>query len=105
MRKQVGLSDAATAAPEPGWLELDRLARVEMTSEDPGCPIESALLPGSPGRWQAAGPVAQTIRVVFDQPQALRRIRLAFVETEAERAQEFTLRWTSDGGRSYREIV
>ena len=28
-----------------------------------------------------------------------------FEETEAERSQEFVLRWFSDGGHSFREIV
>jgi ribosomal protein S13 len=28
-----------------------------------------------------------------------------FEETEAERTQEFVLRWFSDGGHSFREIV
>ena len=30
---------------------------------------------------------------------------LAFEETEIERTQEFFLRWSPDGGRSFREIV
>ena len=47
----------------------------------------------------------QTIRLLFDQPQRLRRISLVFVETETERTQEFVLRWSPDGGRSFREIV
>jgi hypothetical protein len=46
-----------------------------------------------------------TIRLLFDQPQRLRRISLVFEETETERTQEFVLRWSPDGGRSFREIV
>jgi hypothetical protein len=42
---------------------------------------------------------------VFDQPQSLRSIALLFEETETERTQEFVLRWSPDGGRSFREIV
>ena len=30
---------------------------------------------------------------------------LVFEETETERTQEFVLRWSPDGGRSFREIV
>jgi hypothetical protein len=52
-----------------------------------------------------AGPGPQTIRLVFDKPQKLRRIWLKFEETEIKRTQEFVLRWSPDGGRSYREIV
>jgi hypothetical protein len=51
------------------------------------------------------GPGPQTIRLVFDKPQKLRRIWLKFEETEIKRTQEFVLRWSPDCGRSYREIV
>jgi hypothetical protein len=47
----------------------------------------------------------QTIRLIFDEPQRLTRIALVFEETETERTQEFVLRWSGDGGRSFREIV
>jgi hypothetical protein len=55
--------------------------------------------------WRAADSGAQTIRLVFDQPQRLKRIALVFEETETERTQEFVLRWSPDGGSSFREIV
>jgi hypothetical protein len=55
--------------------------------------------------WRAAIPGTQTIRLVFDQPQRLRHILLVFEETETTRPQEFVLRWSSDSGRSFREIV
>ncbi len=35
----------------------------------------------------------------------LTRISLVFEETETERTQEFIVRWSPDGGRSFREIV
>jgi hypothetical protein len=41
---------------------------------------------------------------VFREPQRLRRIWLRFVEAEAERTQEFVLRWSPDG-RSFRDVV
>ena len=34
-----------------------------------------------------------------------RRVRLLFVEDERERSQEFVLRWSPDGGRTFRDIV
>jgi hypothetical protein len=43
--------------------------------------------------------------VIFDQPQRLKRISLVFVEPEAQRTQEFTLKWSPDHGKSFREIV
>jgi hypothetical protein len=42
---------------------------------------------------------------VFHRPQALRRIRLRFDEADTERTQEFTLRWSPDGGQTFREVV
>jgi hypothetical protein len=55
--------------------------------------------------WRAADSGTQTIRLIFDVPQPIRRIWLVFEETEVGRTQEFVLPWLSDGGRSFREIV
>jgi hypothetical protein len=88
-----------------GWLDLERLAQVEITSEDSAHPIESALLPDRGSGWRAAGPGEQTIRLLFDHPQQLRRIWLQFLEPVTERTQEFVLRWSPDGGQSFQEIV
>lgn len=106
MRKRILAPDA----PEPppggvGWLDADRIAEVEVTSEDAAHPVESALRPGEGPGWRAAEPGPQVVRLHFDAPQRLRRIRLVFHEREAARTQEFTLRWSADGGRSYREVV
>lgn len=94
-----------TSPPGEDWLDLERLAEVEITSEDAEHPIESALLSGRGSGWQAAGPGEQTIRLIFEHPQRLRRIWLYFVEPATERTQEFVLRWSADGGQSFREIV
>jgi hypothetical protein len=87
------------------WLDLDRLARVELGSEDPDHPIEGALLPGRDEGWRSAEPGEQRLRIVFDEPQRLRRIWMRFVEPSAARTQEFTLRWQPSDGSGYREIV
>ena len=87
------------------WLNVEGLAEVEITSEDASHPIESALLPGRSAGWRAAGPGSQTIRLLFTRPQPLRRIWLNFVEPHAERVQEYVLRWSPDGGKTFREIV
>jgi hypothetical protein len=42
---------------------------------------------------------------MFDKPQKLRRIVLVFEENDIQRTQEFVLRWSPDGGHSFREIV
>ena len=90
---------------DEGWLDLDHAASVEVTSEEKDYGIEAALVSGETQGWRAANAGTQTIRLLFDQPQRLRRISLVFEETETERTQEFVLRWSPDGGRSFREIV
>src|SRR5437016_5090952 len=88
-----------------GWLDVQRAAIVEITSEEKECPVESIFVSGETRGWRAAEPGPQTIRLVFDQPQRLRRISLVFEERETARTQEFVLRWSSDDGNSFREIV
>jgi hypothetical protein len=106
MRKRIiGYGPGEVAPAEPGWLDLERLAQVEITSEDADYPIESALISGTGSGWRAAQPGEQTIRLLFDEPLRLKRIHLVFHEGERERTHEFVLRWSSDGGQSYREIV
>lgn len=106
MRKRIVLrTQEATASPQRDWLNVEGIAAVEVTSEDAAHPIESALLLGDGSGWRAAEPGEQTIRLLFDPPQRLRRIRLKFMETGVERTQEYVLRWSADGGRSFREIV
>ena len=87
------------------WLNLDRTASVEVTSEENGYPIESALLGDEKHGWRAADAGIQTIRLIFDEPQKLRRIWLVFEDTENTRTQEFVLQWSADTGHSSREIV
>lgn len=87
------------------WLNVEHLAQVELTSEDAAHPIESALTPGGGPGWRAGQPGQQTIRLLFDEPQSVRHMRLLFQENEQERTQQFVLRWSSDRGQSYREIV
>lgn len=106
MHKRIlGEARSTPPAASHAWLDLEQLAAVEITSEDAAHPIESALLPGYPTGWRAAGPGPQTIRLLFSAPQRLRRIFLNFVEAESERTQEYVLRWSGDGGQSFREIV
>jgi hypothetical protein len=90
---------------DSGGLDLAELGMVEITSEDEAYPIECALQLGERRGWRAAAAGSQVIRLLFDQPQKLKRIWLVFEETEIERTQEFTLRWSPDHGRSFREIV
>ena len=106
MRKRIiSQSSKEPSSADQYWLDLESLARVEITSEDAGHPIDSALTTGSGPGWMAAEAGEQTIRLFFDEPQALRQIHLVFEEENRERTQEFLLRWSGDGGRSYWQIV
>ena len=106
MRKRL-IATTSQVAPhsDQGWLDLDRAAMVEVTSEEKDYPVEFALVSGEGRGWRAAASGAQTVRLIFDKPQSLTRISLVFEESETERTQEFVLRWSPDGGRSFREIV
>lgn len=107
MRKRI-ISTETHAATEAiaDWLPVEEIATIEVTSEESAHPIEHALLRGGeePG-WRAATRGEQTVRLVFDRPQQLKRVRLLFVEREHERTQEFVLRWSPDGGRTFHDIV
>jgi len=106
MRKRIINQGPQDVSPtNPQWLNVETLAQVEVTSEDAAHPIESALIPGAGSGWRAARPGQQTIRLLLDEPQRIRHLHLVFQEDDHERTQQFVLRWSSDGGQSYREIV
>jgi hypothetical protein len=50
--------------PDQAWMNVDRIASVEVASEESDYPIESALLLQGKGGWRAANPGAQTIRLI-----------------------------------------
>ena len=103
-KKIIGPSNEREAGHE-SYLDLERLARVEITSEEAAHPIESTLAPRPGPGWRAAQSGEQVIRLLFDQSQWLRRIVLVFDEPDRTRTQEFVLRWSADGGQTYREVV
>ena len=107
MRKQIITPDSQEPATfEPDWLDLEPITRIEVSSEEAAHPIESALLPGPGVGWRAAEAGRQTIRLLFDAPQKIRRIRLVFDEQlGGARTQEFVLSWAPEGAQHYREIV
>lgn len=84
-------------------MDVEQLAQIEVTSEAPGYPIDSAIVDDHGPGWRAAAPGEQLLRLLFDTPQHITLIRVAFVDADQERVQEFTLRWSSDHGT--REIV
>jgi hypothetical protein len=106
MRKRITNQGTESVSPlNQQWLNVEHLAQVEVTSEDAAHPIESALIPSAGPGWRAVQSGQQTVRLLFDEPQRLRHMRLLFQEDNQERTQQFVLRWSSDGGQSYREIV
>lgn len=106
MRKRlISIARATAPAESHEWLELGQTALVEVTSEAEGHAIEDALLNDGSGGWRANGPGVQTIRLLFDQPQTIKIIRLVFREEECARTQEFVLRWLPNGSSIWRDIV
>ncbi len=106
MRKRtINSGSEAALHSDAAWLDLERLAQVEITSESAEHPIESALVPDRGPGWRSGQPGKQTIRLVFDQPLTLRRILLRFDEHKYARTQEFALHWLPEGQQSPREIV
>jgi hypothetical protein len=45
------------------------------------------------------------VRIVFDRPQQVKRIRLEFFDSIACRTQEFVIRWSARAHGPLREIV
>ena len=97
MRKRM-IGNRGEAVPaDASWLDLERVAVAQLSSEDASHPVESALQAGAGPGWRAGEKGQQTIRLVFDEPQRVRRIALTFEENERSRQQEFVLSWSSDG--------
>jgi hypothetical protein len=79
-----------------------------VTSEAPEHPVDFAFDhhrgPGG-NRWIAGEPGEQTLILAFDAPQAIRRVALEVEEPEVARTQELQLAVSTDGGRTYREVL
>ncbi len=109
MRKEIVGQKAVAAETQTAaeWLDLTSIARVQLTSEDPAFPIENALTTNPTLNelgWRATSPGPQTVTILFDVPQRIRRIVVHFVERNMERSQEFLLRYSS-AQETDREVV
>jgi hypothetical protein len=106
MRKSIVSPSGTHAGPSSSeqWLDLENIASVEISSEDAQHPFENALQGGRGNGWRAAVPGPQLIRLAFDKPQPIRRIRLQFREERMERAQEFVL-FASSATHLRKEVV
>lgn len=98
MRKQIVGAPTDPAKYDEPWINLECIACVRLTSEDPAFPIEAALSNDGSGRgWKAAGAGEQSIWLEFDLPRHIERIHICF-EAEETRTQEFVLSCTLEGG-------
>jgi Anaphase-promoting complex, subunit 10 (APC10) len=104
MRKSIVSPSAVAATPISDlWRDLERIARVEISSEDEQFPIENALGKKSTTGWRAAGTGPQLIRLHFDEPMNIKRLHLHFVDRAAERSQEFAV--YAGAGSELKEVV
>jgi hypothetical protein len=87
------------------WFNLQEMAEIEVTSEEEGHPVESAFNFGAGPGWRAASPGKQRIRLVFDSPQSIHRIRLRFNERKIARSQEFAVRWSAARDEPLKEVI
>ena len=105
MRKSIVSPSKTSSLPSSGQgLDIAQIASVEISSEDAQHPFENALQGGKEGGWKAADPGPQVIRLNFDHPQSIRRIRVEFREQTRERSQEFAL-FASSAAFQKRELV
>ena len=107
MRKRVLGSTQlpSDAADGHEWLKLQDIAEVEVTSEADGYPIETVFNFGAGPGWRAASPGKQRIRLAFDPPQSIQRMRFQFNEPDVARTQEFTVRWSDRPDQPLEEVV
>jgi len=105
MRKAAipGFGTDSGLSPAGSWLDIEKIASVELSSEDSHHPFERALRTDTEDGWKASFPGPQLIRLRFDHPQSIKRIHLEFREEEVDRSQEIALFATT--GASRKELV
>ncbi len=109
MRKRIVGSSSAIqgeiADLPDGWLDLEQIATIEVTSEDPDFPVDTVFKSHSGSGWRASQDGEQHLRIIFDEPATLHRMTLHFVEPDVDRTQEFTIRWSSAQGGPPRDVI
>lgn len=107
MRKEIldsGTLNSRSATT--GELDIVNIATVQLTSEDAEHPIENAFNQQQGGSyWAAATSGSQTITLVFDQPQVIRKIQLEIEELEASRTQVLQISVSRNGGESFEKVI
>ena len=108
LRKQVIPKPSLGPIPLEGEISIANVATVQVTSEETDHPIDNAFDPiRGPGgsRWIAGALGEQSVTLVFDRPQTIRQIGIEVEELAVSRTQELSLSASSDGGRTYRELI
>jgi hypothetical protein len=108
LRKQIIGGRVVTPAHHPDEIDIVATATVSVTSEAAQHPIDNAFDDSrGPGgsRWVAGGPGEQTLIVAFDSPRMIGHITLEVEEREVARQQVIWVSVSSDGGRTYRELL
>lgn len=107
LRKRI-VNTVPTAQHNNAALDIAAVATVIVTSEDPAHPIDNVFdnhdEPGA-HRWVAADTGEQYLILDFDKRQTIRQITLVIDETAVQRSQELTISISSDGGRTYQELI
>jgi hypothetical protein len=93
------------SSPNEDWLDLESAAVVEVTSEEKGYPVESALISGEMQGWPAADSGAQTIRLVFDVHNGSGASGSCLRKPGQSAPKNLCCTGFSDGGHSFGEIV
>lgn len=101
----VGNPGEASGESSQRWLDVQRSATVEVTSEDMAFPVESVFDSENGPGWRASRKGPQQIRLIFDEPVSLHRIRLRFDEAQCARTQEIAISWSSEAGGPLKQIV
>lgn len=109
VRKRLLPKDGPDPAVPPGEIDIASHAVLAYTSEDPEHPIEN-LIDGRHGRnapfWAGAKPnTAERIVVEFDRPESVSCMIYEVEECSCERTQEVRVEVSSDGARTYRQVL
>ena len=96
-------ANTSSSIGKDACFDLDAIATVEISSEDPNFPIENALGAPSSTGWKAAARGPQLIRLTFDKATAIRQIHLHFSDS-CDRSQEFAI-YARSGSSDLREVL
>ena len=109
VRKRLLPKEGENPAAFAGEIDIASRAVLAYTSDDPDHPIEN-LIDGHYGPrstfWAGARPNSmERIVVEFDQPQSVSWMVYEVEDCTCARTQEVSLEVSSDGGRTYRQML